>query len=808
MTTVTEQPRTGVLTTELTGAIESATARIAPAWPLDRMIAVKPYLGLSQHPVQEAAATLTSLAGSRMLMPREWYRAQWEAGRFTRRHIEEALVQAESGRPADPIEQLLYHAAEPPLRLRLLTDLADAARDLGHELSWQEFVTRHISQACAAWFDQGQARWTPGPAAGLYDCWLRLARADRGPRLLMGLRGATDALATFPADPAELIASGVAELGLDADECPTYFTALLMSVHGWASTCAFRRWEARLTGGDDGQIVQLLAVRLAWDLLLFRIGGIPAVAERWRQARAEWPLLPGREQTATEDDWILQRALELAWQETIVSLLQERSEPARVSPEVQAFFCIDVRSEVIRRHLEAVAPAVQTLGFAGFFGLPLAYRPLAGPARPQVPGLLAPALEVRDFGDQRDNAEQAARGRAAAKAISAELSATPGSIFSLVELTGLASVPALLRDTLGLGNSLTDLLRQPAVDAGLGCGELRTADGVSLTVEDRVALAARILTAMSLTREFAPMVALIGHGSSCSNNPQAAGLQCGACGGQTGEISARTLARLLNDPAVRAGLPARGIELPQATHVIAGLHDTTTDEVTLFDRELVPASHQGALAQFDLCLTEAGRRSRSERAPALGLSGLAGPRLDHAFRRRARDWAEVRPEWGLARNAGFIVAPRERTRGKDLGGRVFLHDYRWEQDPGFQVLELIMTAPMIVTHWINMQYYASTVDPVRFGSGNKVLHNVVGGRLGVFEGAGGDLRTGLALQSVHDGRNWYHEPLRLTVFIEAPAEAIAEVLAKHPPVRDLVRNEWLFLCQISPADGSIRQLSG
>ncbi len=63
-----------------------------------------------------------------------------------------------------------------------------------------------------------------------------------------------------------------------------------------------------------------------------------------------------------------------------------------------------------------------------------------------------------------------------------------------------------------------------------------------------------------------------------------------------------------------------------------------------------------------------------------------------------------------------------------------------------------MTAPMVVTNWINLQYHASTVDNRRYGSGNKVLHNVVGGRLGVFEGNGGDLRIGLPLQSLHDGQ--------------------------------------------------------
>ncbi|HZI03341.1 MAG TPA: putative inorganic carbon transporter subunit DabA, partial [Archangium sp.] len=138
----------------------------------------------------------------------------------------------------------------------------------------------------------------------------------------------------------------------------------------------------------------------------------------------------------------------------------------------------------------------------------------------------------------------------------------------------------------------------------------------------------------------------------------------------------------------------------------------------------------------------------------------------------------------------------EHCRHMDLAGRSFLHEYRWEEDTDFAILELIMTAPMVVTHWINLQYYASTVDNVRYGSGNKVLHNVVGGNIGVFEGNGGDLRIGLPMQSLHDGSRWRHTPLRLSVFIEAPRPAIERVLEKHAHVRQLVENEWLYLFQL------------
>ena len=114
-----------------------------------------------------------------------------------------------------------------------------------------------------------------------------------------------------------------------------------------------------------------------------------------------------------------------------------------------------------------------------------------------------------------------------------------------------------------------------------------------------------------------------------------------------------------------------------------------------------------------------------------------------------------------------------------------------------------MTAPMVVANWINMQYYGSVVDNQKFGSGNKVLHNIVGGSIGVLEGNGGDLRVGLPLQSLHNGERWVHEPLRLNVFIEAPKSEMDRIIAKHELVRELVENRWLFLFQMDDKHGSI-----
>jgi uncharacterized protein YbcC (UPF0753/DUF2309 family) len=325
------------------------------------------------------------------------------------------------------------------------------------------------------------------------------------------------------------------------------------------------------------------------------------------------------------------------------------------------------------------------------------------------------------------------------------------------------------------------------------------------SLQERTNLAARVLHAMALTQSFARLVVLVGHGSQSANNAHASGLDCGACGGQTGEVNARALVFLLNDARVRERLEGRNIFVPPQTCFVAGLHNTTTDEVTFFDLDLLPGSHFVEFEKLQKSVLAAAHIARQERAPRLGLETHAQScdSLLKAFQRRANNWAEVRPEWGLADNAALIVAPRARTRGVDLQGRAFLHDYNWRSDEDGSLLELIMTAPMVVAHWINMQYYAATVDNERYGSGNKVLHNVVGGTIGVFEGNGGDLRIGLPMQSLRNGEKVVHRPQRLSVFIEAPQSAIERVLHAQETVRHLVENKWLFLFQIDDSMGRV-----
>ena len=380
---------------------------------------------------------------------------------------------------------------------------------------------------------------------------------------------------------------------------------------------------------------------------------------------------------------------------------------------------------------------------------------------------------------QSDAADLARRYKARAKRAWGRFKLAAVSSFAFVEATGPLYAGKLVRDGLGLGHKAASD-PAPRFDP-------------ELDLETRVDMAKSVLTAMTLTENFAPTVLLVGHGAQVTNNPHESALHCGACGGYPGDVNARLLAGLLDNGEVRLGLREKGINVPDDTVFLPALHDTTTDAVTVFDQDVPGSGNPTKFAEIKEHLSAAGALARAERSKRLPrASGRTS--ISH----RAHDWAETRPEWGLAGCSAFIAAPRHRTQGVDLAGQAFLHSYDWQRDEGFSVLELVMTAPVVVASWISLQYYGSTVAPHVFGGGNKLLHNVVGG-FGVLEGNGGAPRSGLPWQSVHDGNGFQHDALRLSVIIEAPREAMSEILERHPNVRALFDNEWLHLIAMDDA---------
>lgn len=785
------------LLAEVEPAVRAACARIAPVWPLERFVAVNPYLGLADHRFVDAAERLATVAGARTTLPVATYLELLDEGRITEADLREAL-RAHPDLPADPaafIASVRNATGDPSPRVLTVADVATLVTGK----DWGRLAVDRISAWAAAYFDEGQALWRSADRRQpLFSAWRAEASIDRVPEV-MGLAGFRSAVRSLPEDPVAAAGQVLHGLGIPAVATELYVHALLSRVGGWAAHAARIVWERALAGDDDDTLVAFAAVVLGWEHGLLR-SLRSSIGPSWDDAVARLVALGSRPavRPAVARRVALQDAFDRAEQRRLIELLSTPSAepgPAPARPSVQAVFCIDVRSEVLRRHLEATGD-VETIGFAGFFGFPIEYVPLAHTTgEAQCPVLLSPAHTVAEAaGDPTGTAAAVERRRLRHQVRRAWKSFKMGAVscFSFVGPVGLAYLPKLFTDGYGATRPVDrpeeEGLDRRAIETRGPAMAVTETGGIPL--DARVDLAEGALRAMSLTKGFAPIVLVAGHGATTVNNPYDTGLDCGACGGHTGEANARVAAAVLNDPHVRAALAARGITVPADTWFVAAQHDTTTDRVTIFDRALVPDSHRDRLAELEGWLEQAGARTRAERARRLGLGG--DEPVDAAVLRRSRDWAEVRPEWGLAGCRAFVVAPRRHTRHLDLGGRAFLHSYDWRDDDGFGVLELIMTAPMVVASWISLQYYASTVENRLFGSGNKTLHNVVG-RIGVLEGNGGDLRTGLPWQSVHDGEKLQHEPLRLNVFIEAPIDAMNDVLAAHDGVRDLVDNGWVHL---------------
>jgi uncharacterized protein YbcC (UPF0753/DUF2309 family) len=753
---------------ETLGAAEAAARRVPPAFPLNATVAVNPFLGQTDEDLATASARLSRVAGIRITQPAEAYCDAIRNGRITDEDLEAALEAETSS---------LKHGNVPALKLaasalrdgagepRALPTIADLAAQVSG-IDWPSVIDKTFGQWAAGHFDRGQALWSPTPGVEAFAAWRAWASHDVTPEIA-GLTGFCAHVETAPDTTERAILFAAERLGLTRDGAETVFHRLYMSLGGWAQHARWLLWEAELVGQADRTLGDLLAIRLIWEEAL--LARYPELEHSWAQTLAlhSAPVEPTQELIALA---VLQEAAERAHQRRLAAALDGSSARA-TRPALQAAFCIDVRSEVFRRALESVDPGIETVGFAGFFGLPLSHHAHGSDIlEKRLPVLLNPALSTHSRGS--DQADHSTRIAARTSRAWGRFKQAAVSSFAFVESTGPFYALKLMRDALGLGSGAAKVDPTPQVVGGLDA-------------QTKGEIAATVLGAMSMTSDFAPVVLLLGHGGNVTNNPHESAYHCGACGGHAGDVSARVLAVLLNDPEARAGLAERGIAVPADTLFVAGLHDTTTDAITLYEGDLADANGQD-IAPIRGWLREAAAIARAERAPRL--PGATW----QSVAARAHNWAEVRPEWGLAGCAAFIAAPRTATAGKDLEGRAFLHNYTWSEDKDFATLELILTAPVVVGSWISLQYYGSSVAPGVFGGGNKLLHNVVGG-FGVIEGNSGRLRPGLPWQAVHDGERLVHEPLRLSVMIEAPREAILGVLERHPEVRALFDNGWLHL---------------
>lgn len=649
-------------------------------------------------------------------------------------------------------------------------------------------VNRETIKWLQAFFDEGQATiGMPLRKNGLYVSWKTVARFDQK---LHGKDHVKQAWLDQLPECCELaIYECLLYLEIPKNDWEQFLILMLTTLPGWASYVKYRTDWVGIDHSSFYKISQAdyLAIRLATVCLL------------WPNAKVllEWHEKVKAKCLLENSAMIHIQHFEKIYQKDLLKKLTNQFFTKKVTPEAQFVFCIDVRSEPFRRALEATGN-YETYGFAGFFGIPVSIKnTLTHEKYASCPVLLSPqynACKSEQYANKEESINDSQRYM---------IVQSINNLYQSLKRTFTA--PFVLAEALGLYAGLWMAIRTFFPRAAhtlkvwiyfkirsLPSAPQRYAiDEIPLT--SKISYAMSALKMIGLTKDFAPLVVLCGHRSSSENNAYASALDCGACGGRPGGPNACILADILNDSIVREALSNYEIFIPHSTKFVGAEHNTTTDEVVLYE-----SIDRAFLDQIKVDLQTAAQVNSAWRCKEMGVN-VDGSRVKHVLF-RSNDWAQVRPEWGLAKNAAFIVGPRALTAGINLEGRVFLHSYDYLQDAHGALLKAILTAPMVVAQWINMQYLFSTINNVAYGGGSKITQNITG-KFAVMQGNASDLMNGLPLQSVYSTDvAWYHEPQRLMTVVYAPRSVIDQVVAHEEVLIKLFANGWITLACIEPGD--------
>jgi uncharacterized protein YbcC (UPF0753/DUF2309 family) len=722
---------------------------------------------------------------------------------------------------------------------------------------------------CAAFLDQGFAPWSlPHRDEGPYRAFCALYRQPGGPpdRWLHGLAKELGRLEDEQVGPLESIHESLDALGVGEHEWDTFLSATLLALRGWGGMVqqVEQRGDRVVRPVPEGSLVEFLAVRLllerlalayvARDALGFT-GPLSALRHELRR-RVDRPRPASVEQRAflvfqlaqvlgwtpedlyrlDEREWAKlleeiesfsalerRRIFHLAYERRFntqaldaIALHAPNPGPTPRKPRFQTMCCLDEREESLRRHLEEVAPDVETFSVAGFYFLAMYFRGVADAHfTPLCPAVMRPKHWVTEqvVGSHEEAHQRSARTRRAlgiashqfhmgsrSFALGALLSAAVGVLASipLVARTLFPRLTARGRKWFGRIVQAPPLTRLHLERSDPTPGPENGHVGFNL--EEMTGSAERVLRDIGLTANFSRLVLTLGHGSTSMNNPHESAHDCGACGGARGGPNGRAMAQILNDPRVRQRLAQRGIAIPAETVFVGGMHNTSSETVTFYDEDLVPESHRAEFEAVRALVEQACDRDAHERSRRFQSAPLTHscPAARQHVEGRAEDLAQVRPEWGHATNAISIVGRREWTRGLFLDRRAFLTSYDPTQDDAeHTILTRVLQAVFPVCAGISLEYYFSSVDNTGYGCGTKLPHNVTA-LLGVMDGAASDLRTGLPWQMVE-----IHEPVRLLNIIETTPEAMLRIMERNPGIGKLCRHGWVHLTVLHPTTREI-----
>lgn len=779
--------------------INNVCQKVAPFWTLENFVAVNPYMGDADKKFASVAQELAYIADINSTMPTDFYLNKIKTNDIATLDLEKALQFHTSNEIHNANDFLNSINTSSNSNQSKLGTVIEITSHLNHK-DWQRFATHKMSVWFASYFDQGK---TPlaylQKKESLFTSWKKEALIDKSTEIA-GLKGFKKNVKNIPNEPLHAIEYSLSILGLKDKAASFYLQRVLMNLNGWSGYAAKIDYEAQLENKKTNTVLELLAVLTSWELCVYLSLQSDALEQAWNKIVFNFENIDEDNifNPKVHQNIILQEALNFSIQRKLISKFnspQPSNYQEIIPKEVQAVFCIDVRSEVFRRNLEQTNTKIQTYGFAGFFGFPVNFFSLGqNQSKSQSPVLLKPSLKIFEKLKKNNGVKSylnQLRLKEDIKNIWKTFKSGAVSCFVFVSPLGLLYIPKLILETFKMETDIDkfNFFNKSKKSKGRTVS-LKSENQNGISIETQIEMAKNALTGMSLTENFGKLVLFVGHGSSTKNNPYGSALHCGACGGHTGEANAKIAAQVLNNSKVRKGLGEFNIHIPDDTTFLACLHNTTTDEITIFNEDEINPKNTMVMDSLKKNLSDAIESTRAERALRMLETSTKN------IAQRSKDWSQIRPEWGLAGCNAFLVGKSERTNNQNLKGEVFLHTYDADKDKDNNILQAIMTAPMVVTSWISLQYYASTVDNKKFGSGNKTLHNITAG-IGVIEGFSGDLRTGLPWQSVSDGHKLQHTPTILNVIIEASTEALNDVIKRNKTVQNLVDNGWLKLLQMN-----------
>jgi hypothetical protein len=723
-----------------------------------------------------------------------------------------------------------------------------------------EIIHPWLIRLCSVFLDQGMAYWRmPHREKGFYASVRTLLAPGGGifPRFLTGLDKELARQERLAFSATDAVLDSLDADGFGEAEWEPVLQAELLALPGWAGLMHRLEEDPSLAPHETVpcSLMDFLAVRLTMVRLAAREGAAETIPEEsplktqenrrlsraarvydaarvvslsadeiTRLSDAEWAAFAGAVKACNGVE--RRRIFHLAYErwherEILRGLASHRQYRGlcelEARPAVQAFFCIDEREESLRRALEETDKEVETFGAAGYFGVAVDYKGIDdahGAAfcpvvvKPEHAVLEQPRAEDRELLEKRMLRRRLLGLLTRSSFLSSRtlvrgwLSTTVLGLLSAVPLIGNLMAPrryAHLRDWMNkafLPEPRTELtlMRNDAQSQGALTGLL-----MGFADREKADRVASVLGPAGLTRSFARLVVILGHGSSSLNNPQESAHDCGACGGRRGGPNARMFAHMANRPEVRALLRERGIEIPSDAWFLGAYHDTCSDDVEFYDLDALPSTHQSDLARIQQSLDNArahNARERTRRFESCPPHVSPDAALRHV-EERSEHLAEPRPEYGHCTNAVCVVGRRSLTRGLFLDRRAFLPSYDATQDPTDERLAALMAAVVPVCAGISLEYYFSFVDNDRYGCGTKLPHNVTA-LVGVMDGHASDLRTGLPWQMVE-----IHEPVRMLFVIETTPERMTEVINASAPLKQLVENRWIRIATIDPDSGRV-----